>query len=170
MTIDRFIGEYDFLSNFYFSPIIVKMEYSPKCYTKMAFSTLEHAFQAKKMIDFRHVELIQSQPTPQDAKNMARRMPRVPDWDEIRIPEMTKLVDIKFPLYHDIYTTIQFMPQLTKQLLDTEDEELIEGNYWNDTFWGMCNGHGKNNLGKILMARRTKLAQIMAKHREREDV
>jgi hypothetical protein len=28
---------------------------------------------------------------------------------------------------------------------------LIEGNTWGDTFWGVCNGVGENNLGKTLM-------------------
>ena len=29
--------------------------------------------------------------------------------------------------------------------------ELIEGNTWNDTYWGVCNGVGKNTLGQLLM-------------------
>jgi len=48
-------------------------------------------------------------------------------------------------------------PQLAKQLLDTKDFELIEGNTWGDTFWGVCSGKGQNNLGKILMQIRNEL-------------
>jgi predicted NAD-dependent protein-ADP-ribosyltransferase YbiA (DUF1768 family) len=33
----------------------------------------------------------------------------------------------------------------------TKEKLLIEGNYWKDTFWGICDGIGKNYLGKILM-------------------
>ena len=33
----------------------------------------------------------------------------------------------------------------------------IEGNTWNDTFWGVCNGQGQNWLGKILMLVRSEL-------------
>ncbi len=40
---------------------------------------------------------------------------------------------------------------LGEQLLATGDAELIEGNTWNDTEWGICNGIGDNKLGKILM-------------------
>jgi len=40
---------------------------------------------------------------------------------------------------------------LGDQLLATGDVELIEGNTWHDTEWGVCNGIGKNKLGKILM-------------------
>lgn len=29
-------------------------------------------------------------------------------------------------------------------------EEIVEENYWNDKYWGVCNGIGENKLGKIL--------------------
>lgn len=37
------------------------------------------------------------------------------------------------------------------RLLATGSAELIEGNVWNDTFWGVCRGRGQNHLGRILM-------------------
>ena len=42
---------------------------------------------------------------------------------------------------------------LRQQLLDTGDAELVEGNSWNDTFWGVSarTGKGKNWLGRLLM-------------------
>lgn len=46
---------------------------------------------------------------------------------------------------------------LAEKLLETGDEELVEGNKWNDTYWGVCNGKGKNQLGKILMRIREEL-------------
>jgi predicted NAD-dependent protein-ADP-ribosyltransferase YbiA (DUF1768 family) len=42
-------------------------------------------------------------------------------------------------------------PSMRERLLATGDEELIEGNWWGDTFWGVCNGEGQNQLGKLLM-------------------
>ena len=51
-------------------------------------------------------------------------------------------------------------PELRVKLLNTGDIELIEGNYWGDTFWGVCNGKGENHLGKILMRVRKELAEI----------
>lgn len=36
-------------------------------------------------------------------------------------------------------------------LLNTGNEQLVEGNTWGDTFWGVCNGKGKNYLGALLM-------------------
>jgi predicted NAD-dependent protein-ADP-ribosyltransferase YbiA (DUF1768 family) len=44
------------------------------------------------------------------------------------------------------------IPWLRNKLLQTEDWLLVEGNAWNDTFWGQCRGVGENNLGRILMA------------------
>ena len=28
---------------------------------------------------------------------------------------------------------------------------LIEGNWWKDTYWGVCDGKGQNKLGELLM-------------------
>ena len=39
----------------------------------------------------------------------------------------------------------------SEMLLATDDMEIIEGNVWGDTFWGVCDGKGENNLGKVLM-------------------
>ena len=41
--------------------------------------------------------------------------------------------------------------QLADWLLETGDEELVEGNTWSDTTWGVCNGVGENKLGRLLM-------------------
>lgn len=48
--------------------------------------------------------------------------------------------------------------QLTDEELETWEtlatsgnEELVEGNNWNDTYWGVCKGVGENHLGKILI-------------------
>ena len=43
-------------------------------------------------------------------------------------------------------------------LIKTGNTELIEGNFWGDTFWGICDGVGENNLGKILMRVRKELS------------
>ena len=47
-------------------------------------------------------------------------------------------------------------PDLKRMLIETGDEELIEGNNWHDNFFGSCycdrcGNKGENNLGKILM-------------------
>jgi predicted NAD-dependent protein-ADP-ribosyltransferase YbiA (DUF1768 family) len=42
-------------------------------------------------------------------------------------------------------------PELRAKLLATGDEFLVEGNHWGDTYWGVCNGKGRNMLGSLLM-------------------
>lgn len=54
---------------------------------------------------------------------------------------MTEVVEAKFT----------YNPNLKQMLLDTGDAELVEGNTWNDKYWGVCKGVGQNKLGKILM-------------------
>jgi predicted NAD-dependent protein-ADP-ribosyltransferase YbiA (DUF1768 family) len=61
---------------------------------------------------------------------------------------MEDLVRLKFTTH----------PDLCERLLTTGDAELIEGNSWNDTFWGVCRGKGRNELGKVLMKVRSELA------------
>ena len=43
---------------------------------------------------------------------------------------------------------------LREMLLETGDKYIEETNYWKDTYWGVCDGIGENNLGKIIMATR----------------
>ena len=45
--------------------------------------------------------------------------------------------------------------ELAQLLIDTDGHELIEGNWWRDFYWGVCNGKGENHLGKLIMAIRT---------------
>ena len=63
------------------------------------------------------------------------------DWEEVKLDIMTEIVSQKF-LQH---------PHLIEMLLQTGDEELVEGNKWGDRFWGVCKDKGENHLGKILM-------------------
>ena len=49
--------------------------------------------------------------------------------------------------------------QLAQMLLLTGDALLVEGNTWNDTFWGVCAGVGHNNLGLLLMQQRLYLKE-----------
>ena len=53
------------------------------------------------------------------------------------------------------------IPYLRDLLLNTENATLIEGNTWNDTFWGidLKTGKGQNHLGKLLMEIREELKE-----------
>lgn len=131
MVIDKFRGKYGFLSNF--APCEISFE-------GRVYPTVEHAFQAAKCVYDADKEKIRIQPTPAAAKKIGRRVKMKATWDTERLIVMKQLLTLKFQ-----------NPQLRKALLDTGDAQLIEGNKWNDTFWGVCNGKGENHLGHILM-------------------
>ena len=129
--INSFEGEYAFLSNFYEHPISNGV---------ITFPTNEHYFQAMKTLEDDERLAIARAATPGQAKRMGRSVKLRPDWESIKLDVMETAVRIKFT-----------DPELAAKLIATGDEELVEGNWWNDTFWGVCNGVGENHLGKILM-------------------
>ena len=89
--------------------------------------------------------------TPALAKRYGKAVSMRPNWDEIKVRVMCEIVEAKFTQN----------PNLTNMLLATEDAILIEGNTWGDTFWGVCDGKGENNLGKVLMRVRDRLNTIV---------
>ena len=138
MKIDRFEGGYEFLSNFFMHPVTLD---------GVIYPSNEHAYQAAKSVNPDEREFVRACATPGQAKKAGRRNVTLrADWEEFKLKVMEDLVRQKF---HD--------SDLKKQLLDTGTSELIEGNWWNDTFWGVCNGKGEKHLGRILMKIREEL-------------
>ena len=69
-----------------------------------------------------------------------------PNWEYRKLIVMKNLVYLKFAENED----------LKQKLLSTGNEYIEEGNWWGDTYWGVCtnkkyNHVGENQLGKILM-------------------
>ena len=60
-------------------------------------------------------------------------------------------------MYEIVLNKFSQNEELREKLIATGDEYLAEGNTWHDTYWGVCNGKGKNKLGKILMQVREEL-------------
>jgi ribA/ribD-fused uncharacterized protein len=135
--IESFSGEYRFLSNFWYAPI--EFEW-------LTYPTIEHAFQAAKTTVEEFRIAVRDSGGPGHAKRMGRQIPLRPDWEDIKIAVMYSLLQQKFS-----------GPVLANALVATGDAELIEGNTWNDTFWGVCDGNGQNHLGKLLMKVRSEL-------------
>lgn len=131
--IDKFDGEYAFLSNFYPSSIFDSND-------GFTYPTVEHFFQAKKSLILKEREMISKADTPGKAKRMGRKVQLRSDWEDIKLLVMEDALRRKFS-----------KARFREALLATGDEELIEGNWWGDTFWGVCKGVGENNLGKLLM-------------------
>lgn len=140
--INRFDGDYAFLSNFFPSLIIGEDE--------IVYPSIEHYFQAQKTLDLRQRQKIAEARTPGIAKRMGRKVYLRSDWEEIKDKIMLFAVRQKFK-----------NPVLADLLLATKNEEIIEGNYWGDTYWGVdVDKGGENHLGKILMRVRAELHPI----------
>jgi len=135
--ISNFSGEFDFLSNFHPARV---------AFGGIVFPTVEHAFQAAKSNNREDWIAIAALRTAGQAKRAGRKVQLREDWEQIKIDIMTELVLQKFS-----------DQDLRQQLLATGDQELAEGNTWNDRFWGVCKGKGENHLGKILMFVRKRL-------------
>ena len=131
-VIDRFDGEYAFLSNFSNS-ILYDDE-------GIEYPTVEHYFQAQKTLGLNTRLVIAAAPTPGKAKGIGRHVQLRSDWNNVKIDIMRDALIQKFS-----------DKKLQKKLIETGDAELIEGNWWGDKFWGVCGGEGENHLGKLLM-------------------
>lgn len=132
--IKQFSGRHAFLSNFHPSPIE---------FEGIEFPTVEHAFQAAKSSDPEIRREIAALPTPGKAKRAGRKVKdfdRV-SWEAKKVEVMRQLVRLKFEI-----------PELRELLVATGDEQIQEGNSWNDTFWGVSlkTGKGQNHLGRII--------------------
>lgn len=133
--ITKFYGNYDFLSNFYDTEVRVD---------NIIYNNAESAYQAQKCMD-RRMDFIGL--SGAQAKKLGRIVPLDGGFESNKLYLMEVIVRCKF----------NQNPYLAERLKDTGSAELIEGNYWKDTYWGICNGVGQNNLGKILMKVRDEL-------------
>lgn len=84
-------------------------------------------------------------PSAHEALQVARRAEkaglRVPNWDEIKVDTMERILRAKVDQHEYV----------KRQLLATGDRELIEDS-WRDSFWGWgADQQGQNQLGKLWM-------------------
>ena len=101
-----------------------------------------------KTLDINQRSAIANASTPGLAKKMGRSVSLRPDWEDIKDDVMLEGLYRKFT-----------NDELAEWLLDTGDEELVEGNWWGDRYWDVCKGIGQNKLGKLLMKVREELAE-----------
>ena len=136
--IKSFSGSYRFLSNFWPADVV---------FDGKEYPSVEHAYQAAKTLDEAERKEIREAPLARDAKRLGKAVTQQSGWEGKKLGVMEDLVRQKF----------QSMG-LRQQLLETGDAQLVEGNTWGDTFWGVCKGKGHNHLGKILMRIRDELS------------
>ena len=136
--INEFKGEYRFLSNFFMTDVM---------YDGQLWPSSEHAYMAAKTTCSMTRALINYAPTPAEAKKIGRNLVLRPGWDSMKYAVMHEILMDKF----------ERNAIIRQKLIDTGDQQLVEGNWWGDKIWGVClkTGQGQNKLGEALMTVRT---------------
>jgi ribA/ribD-fused uncharacterized protein len=148
---------YNFLSNGYVGERILL---TPNLEAKFDIDyvlSAEHLYQASKAANESDAQWILRAPTPfglNGAKSRGRSVELRHDWESIKFDVMRGVLACKFASGSDLAT----------KLMHTGPAELVEGNTWGDTTWGVDltkpNRPGRNWLGVLLMARRAELFAI----------
>lgn len=132
--INHFRKEYAFLSNF----TAVNIEYD-----KVIYPSVENFYVAMKTLDD-EIRVQISKMSASEAKKFGKAMKIRPDWDKVKLDVMCWGLCEKFK-----------QEPFKSKLLATKNENIVEGNYWGDTFWGVDLKQnpnvGENYLGRILM-------------------
>lgn len=136
--IGMFKGEYSWLSNM--------TSCTPFIYEGISYNTVENFYQAQKSESL-GLKLQISKLSPYDAKSYGKAVKIRKDWESVKDDVMKKGLEFKFN-----------QPKFKNLLINTGKSELIEGNYWNDTYWGWSiqKAKGQNKLGNFIMEIRTK--------------
>jgi ribA/ribD-fused uncharacterized protein len=143
MTIETFQKENRYLSNMW------RLEHWLNTPCGIIVPTSEHYYQSVKFRDPDTQKAVAMTDNGIEAKKLAEHLENagevlIDEWKIVKLGVMRVAVWNKF---------LQ-NPELRKRLLDTGDEELVEGNNWGDRFWGVDppgSDNGKNHLGKIIM-------------------
>lgn len=137
-VIDKFTGEYDFLSNRFNCRFT---------WQGQKYCNAEAAFQSSKCTDTADRKFFS---TCSADKAVAKGNTLTPpaDWEERRLEIMESVLRAKF----------EQNPTLMDRLIATADRRLINGNSRHDTYWGvdLYTWQGENRLGKIIMDIRNK--------------
>lgn len=144
--IKSFEGKYRFLSNFWPCKVVLD---------GVIYPSTEHAYQAAKTHNIAVRFLIRDATSAGAAKKTAKKLIVMSElemsfWNKKKDDVMLGLLRQKF----------SHGSQLADRLLSTGSDELIEGNWWGDVYWGVCKGVGKNRLGILLMQVREELHSL----------
>jgi len=135
--------EYGCLSNFAPYPIRLKGTTWP---------TVEHYFQAQKFAGTEYEHAVRRAKSPAIAARLGRnrkvRLRR--DWESVKVAVMREAVLAKFQQHADLRAI----------LLATGNARLIEHTERDDNWGDGGDGHGRNQLGQILMQVRAELREL----------
>jgi len=144
-----FKDEYGFLSNMYPATVTMvadeefKKKYPNVVFDNTIYPTSEHAYMAMKSDDPKWREFILSEENPRKVKKASRDIKLRSDWDSIKREIMEAVVCLKFTQHQELLDKLRKI-----------DGRIVEDNFWNDTYFGVCRGVGYNHLGRILMVLR----------------
>lgn len=148
--INSFSGRYAFLSNFFLDSDGFCAEVEFQACKATCTADRDYVLGAYKGFTVREI--------PREAKRRGRKITLRHDWEKIKLEAMQATLQRKFSSI-----------VMKEMLLQTDDVPLIEGNWWHDVYWGVCDGsmrvkkcpghppYGENNLGKLLMVVRSEL-------------
>lgn len=117
----------------------------------MDFLSVEHAYLYYKYdaVDFRNKCL--SNIEASEIKKLSHNLKPTKNWNNVKLDIMYKLLKIKFS-----------KEPFKSLLLNTENQNIVEGNNWDDTFWGVdvnsTPNYGENHLGRLIMKIRDELS------------
>lgn len=131
-NVKGFFGDYRFLSNYHVCPVYFEGQ---------LFGSTEAAYQAAKTEDL-NIRSSFICLSPNDSKKMGNQIIVRNGWNSMKYDVMSSVLFDKFYRNQD----------LREALLATENKYLEETNHWGDIYWGVCDGKGESNLGKLLMA------------------
>ena len=128
---------YSWLSNMdlFPKPIIINNE---------IIKSSENYYQSRKTLDLDIRKKILAM-SPYEAKKYCKTIELRNDWEDVKVSIMQEALDIKFSITY------------YRLLLIGTVEPIVEDNYWNDTYWGVCRGIGENMLGKLLTTLRERI-------------
>lgn len=147
-AIIRFAGRYAWASNFYQKP------FKWRGYT---WPGGEWAYQWSKNPTARFAAEMLEADSALEAKRLGRHTTAQPNWEMRKDADMWDM--LKFGKFNRLKQV------MAKNLRDTGDAVLVEGNHWHDNYWGVCYcgscpGEGQNMLGRLLMVVRADLIAL----------
>jgi ribA/ribD-fused uncharacterized protein len=118
-------------------------------YKGRTFQSVEHVYMSEKFNSIDWKELCTSKTiTPYNIKKLSQERinmePFVDNWDNIKLKVMEECLSLKFN-----------KEPFRSKLIETGNQNIQEGNYHNDLFWGVdlnTNPNlGENHLGRLIM-------------------
>lgn len=107
----------------------------------IVYKSSEHYYMSEKTTDDRKRLEIMNASSAADVKSLGKKVKLRSDWvEKYKNQSMMCGLIAKFDI-----------PEMRDKLVATGNEYLEETNTWDDVYWGVCDGVGKNMLGRMLM-------------------